>query len=490
MQGKHFLAIDLGAESGRGVVGSLHGGHLTLTEVHRFPNAPIQKDGHLHWDVDGLFENILEAVRRASANVSLSGIGIDTWGVDFGLLGADGALLEKPFHYRDSLSAGFMEEAIAKVGAHTIFSETGIQFLPFNTIYQLLALQRHRPELLERADALLMMGELFTYWLTGQKVAEWTNATTSQLVNPRTGAWSDTLLEAFDLPGHILQPIVQPATVIGPLLPEVAAKTGADSLTVSLPAVHDTGSAVAAVPAVGDDWCYLISGTWSLLGVEAAKPVITSVSERYNFTNEGGIGHTFRLLKNVMGLWILQECRRQWTREGTEYSYAELTRLAQEEPAFRTFIDPDDRRFLSPGDMPQKIADYARETGQPVPENIGQFVRCVLESLALKYRYVIEQLEEITGKAIRVVHIVGGGSQNAFLNQATADATGRQVIVGPVEATATGNILAQAMSHGQLSDIQEGRALVRASTPLDTYEPKQEAAWTEAFERFTTGLVK
>lgn len=480
-----LLAIDLGAESGRAVVGSWGHGQFTLEEVHRFPNRPVRLFGHLHWNWLELHREIVTGVRKAASGGPLTSIGIDTWAVDFGLLGPDDTLLGAPFHYRDCLTDGVMERVLTEVGADFIFDETGIQFLPFNTLYQLIALSQHRPQQLAAARSLLMMGELFTYLLTGEKVSEFTNATTTQLFNPQAGTWSEALFRRFRLPREIMPQIVQPGTVVGRLLSSVAEETGAGPVPVVVPAVHDTGSAVAAVPGTGDDWCYLSSGTWSLLGVEGTQPLITPRAQQYNLTNEGGVAGTYRLLKNVMGLWIVQECRRHWEQQGTSYSYDELTRLAASAPPLRTLIDPDDRRFLAPGAMPQKIADFALETGQPVPETVGQYVRCVLESLALKYRMVIEQLDEVTGRSLRVVHVVGGGSQNQLLNRFTAEATGRHVLAGPVEATAMGNLAVQAIAHGELGSIKEARSLIRSSVALEEYAPEHRAMWDEAYGRFT-----
>lgn len=479
-----LLAIDLGAESGRAVVGSLDDAHLHMEEMHRFPNRPVRIFDHLHWNHLELHHQIVEGISRAAADGPLHSIGIDTWGVDFGLLGPGDTFLGAPFHYRDHLTEGVMEWVLADVGPDVVFGETGIQFLPFNTLYQLIALRQHKAEQLQSTRHLLMMGELFTYLLTGEKVAELTNATTSQLFNPKVGSWSKTLFRRFDLPIEIMPQIVQPGTVVGHLLPWVAKETRAGHVPVVVPAVHDTGSAVAAVPAQGDDWCYLSSGTWSLLGIEVSEPLITPLTQQYNFTNEGGVAGTFRLLKNVMGLWILQECRRHWTNLGDSFSYDQLTDLAAQAPPLRTLIDPDDRRFLSPGQMPAKIASYAQETGQPVPDTVGAYVRCVLESLALKYRMVIEQLEEATGRSIGVLHVVGGGSQNKLLNQFTASATERAVLAGPVEATAMGNLVVQAIAQGHLGDIAEARRLIRRSVRLEDYLPEQTAMWNDAYGHF------
>ncbi len=485
-----YLAIDLGAESGRGVVGTLSGGRLELHEVHRFPNIPVRLLDGLHWDVLSLYTQIKQAIGLAARESPepLRGIGIDSWGVDYGLLTSDGSLVGLPYHYRDGRTDGVMERAFAIVPQSEIFRQTGIQFLQFNTLFQLLAAKERHPRLLEAAERLLMMGELFTYLLTGRAVGEFTNATTSQLYDPRLRGWASDLFRRFGLPQEIMPEIVQPGTVVGELLDPVAQETGAGAIPVIVPAVHDTGSAVAGVPASGDDWAFISSGTWSLVGLEVAEPVITDESLAFNLTNEGGVAGTFRLLKNVMGLWLLQECRRTWESEGAAVDYAGLTAEAEKAAPFRAHVDPDDAAFFKPGDMPERIRAYLSQRGLPLPESRGEMVRCILESLALKYRYVLERLQEASGRTVRVIHIVGGGSQNQLLNQMTADATGCTVVAGPVEATATGNILMQAIATGELSDLKAGRALVRDSFELKVYQPKETAAWDEVYGRFVALL--
>lgn len=484
MSSARYLAIDLGAESGRGFVGETDGRRLVIEEVHRFPNRPFRLMGHLHWNVWDLYAGVMEAIGRASAAGPLASLAVDTWAVDYALLGPGDALLGAPYHYRDGRTDGVMEAAFAVVGPEEIFARTGIQFLPFNTLYQLIAAKRETPATLEAARDLLMMGELFTFLLTGEKVSEYTNASTTQLLDAHTRSWATPLFDSFGLPQAIMRPVVEPGTPVGRLLASVARESGAGRVPVVVPAVHDTACAVAAVPAEGDDWAYLSSGTWSLLGVETARPVLTPLARRYDLTNEGGVGGSVRLLKNVMGLWILQECRRRWAEEGDEMSYEELVALAEEAPPFRTLVDPDDRRFLTPGGMPEKIKSFARESGQPLPEGAGAVVRCVLESLALKYRAVLERLEEASGRSIRVIHIVGGGSENRLLNQWTANATGRLVLAGPKEATAIGNLLVQAMADGVVGGLAAGRQLVRRSFPCLRFEPEERAAWDEAYGRF------
>lgn len=483
-----FLAIDLGASSGRGVVGQLSADRLSLKEVHRFPNIPVQLGSTLYWDVLRLHHEITSTIAAAAQEGEILGLGIDSWGVDFGLLGRHGELLANPVHYRDERTNGLMEVAFELMPRSQIFERTGIQFMQLNTIYQLLAMVRGASPLLEMADRLLTMGELCTYFLTGRGVAEFTNATTTQAYDPIRATWSDDLLAALGIPRRLFPEIVPPGTYAGPLLPEIASSTGAGRLPVYLPAVHDTASAIAAVPLVGPEACYISSGTWSLMGVELAEPVINAASLAANMTNEGGVNGKFCFLKNIMGMWLLQECRRSWQQEGVDLSYDELQALAEQAPPLVSLLDPDHPDFFAPGDMPQRIISYLGRTGQPLPDERGAMVRCILESLALKYRQVLYQLQGLTGKTIEVIHIVGGGSQNALLSQLTADATDRTVIAGLVEATALGNVLVQALAAGRLGTLEEGRLLVQRSFAPVVYEPRPHAtaAWDEAFERFVS----
>jgi len=482
----NYLAFDLGAESGRAVLGSLDEGLLALSTIHRFGNGPVQVLGDLFWDALGLFREIKAglALYAREYRQALEGIGLDTWGVDFGLLGADGRLLGNPHHYRDPRTEGMLAHAYERVPREEIFAQTGIQFMEINTLYQLLAMVRSDDPTLGQAETLLMMPDLLNYWLTGRKVCEFSEATTSQCYDPRKCAWAIDLIGRLGIPTHIFQEIIQPGTTIGPLQAEVCDEVGIGPVPVIAPACHDTGSAVAAVPARGQSFAYISSGTWSLMGVETKEPVITADSLRYNFTNEGGVCGTFRLLKNIMGLWLVQECRRTWASEGQDLSYTDLTRLAADVPPFGPLVDPDDHTFLRPGDMPLRIRQFCARTGQPVPESKGQVVRCALESLALRYRWVLERLEEMLGRSLDTIHIVGGGSQNGLLCQLTADATQRQVTAGPVEATAAGNILMQALSRGRVDTLADCREIVRRSFKVTTYDPGSDSGWQEAYERF------
>jgi rhamnulokinase len=497
-----YLAFDLGAESGRAMSVSFAAGRLELTEVHRFPNVPVRlplapaapaaPTEALVWDVLELWREIKTGIRAALASGGPpASIGIDTWGVDYALLGADGALLGAPYNHRDPRTAGMMEEAFRRVPREEIFDRTGIQFMPINTLYQLLASTLHRSTALAAASHFLTVPDLFAFWLSGRIAGEMTNATTTQCYDPRAGTWATGLLDRLGVRSDLFPEIVPPGTVLGPLRPGVAREVGAPAGTpVVAVASHDTGSAVAAVPvdpgALGADetFAYISSGTWSLVGAEVAAPVITPLALEYNFTNEGGVGG-FRLLKNVMGLWLVQECRRTWSERGAVHSYEALTARAAGAEPFGAVVDPDDPDFLPPGDMPRRLAAFCARSGQPPldADDVGRVTRCCFESLALKYRWVIERLERLTGRRVAVVHIVGGGAQNALLNQLTADACARPVVAGPGEATAAGNALVQAIAGGEIESLPAGRDLVRRSVSLTRYEPRRSAGWDEAYGR-------
>jgi rhamnulokinase len=478
---RKLLAIDLGAESGRGVLGAFDGQTLRLDVVHRFANGPVQTLDTMHWDVLRLHAEILNALRVAKA---IDSVGIDTWGVDFALLGRGGTLLGNPRHYRDPHTEGAMEAAFQKVPKAEIHRRTGLQFMRINSLYQLLAMQRDRSPLLDAAETILFIPDLFHYFLTGIKVNEFTDASTSQLLDPHTRTWAYDLIERFGLPAKIFGTIVQPGTILGPLRTAVATETGIMSVPVIAPATHDTGSAVAAVPARGESWAFISSGTWSLFGTELPQPLVTDAALAANFTNEGGVAGTTRFLKNIMGLWLVQECRRAWEKAGKTYTYDELVRLAEAAPAFASLVDPDDPAFLLPPNMPAAIGEFCRRTGQPAPTESGAVVRCCLESLALKYRWALEKLEGLMGNRLDVIHVVGGGSQNALLCQWTADATGRPVLAGPVEATALGNLLVQMLGLGLIGSLAEGREVVRRSVDVTTYEPRDGGRWDEQYQRF------
>jgi rhamnulokinase len=469
---KHYLAFDLGAESGRAMLGTLDAGRLAVEELHRFPNTPVRVFDALYWDTLRLWHEIQRGLVIAGRerHLVLDGIGIDTWGVDFALLGADGALADNPRHYRDARTNGVMEKLFAVVPRAEVFAQTGVQFMQLNSLYQFYALKLAGSPALDRAQKLLFMPDLLNYWLTGVARAEVTIASTSQFYDPRSKTWATNLLQKLGLPTHILPEIVTPGTRLGPLLPCVAEPAGLGAVPVYATGCHDTASAVAAVPAEGSNWCYISSGTWSLMGAELDEPVINDQVLAQNLTNEIGAAGKIRFLKNIAGLWLLQECRRAWALDGTEYTYDELVRLAGIAKPFRAVIDPD--AFLEPGDMPRKIVEHCHTTGQTPPETPGEFTRVILESLAQRYKQVLESLELLAGRRLDVIHIVGGGSRNALLNQLVADATGRTVVAGPSEATAIGNVLIQAIGAGDLSDLDEARGVVRRSFAVETYRPQ------------------
>lgn len=481
-----FLAFDLGAESGRGVIGHLGEGGLRLHEVHRFPNTPVRVGDNLHWDVLRLWSEVQGGLAKANQAFgdTLTSVGVDAWGVDYGLLAPDDTLLGNPHTYRDDRTEGMVERAFQIVPREELYRRTGIQIARINTLYQLLAMAEASSPALQSARQLLTIPDLFNFWLTGRKVNEFTIATTTQCYDPRRGDWAYDLLERMGIPRHIFGQIVPPGTVLGALRPSVATETGCEGLAVVAPATHDTASAVAAVPFGRDGGIFLSSGTWSLMGIEVERPVINEQCLAYNLTNEGGVDGTFRLLKNIMGLWLVQECRRQWARTGDACDYDELTQRAAQAPAFGPLIVPNDPRFLAPGDVPERIRGYCEETGQQVPETPGQVIRCALESLALEYRRVAEQLDGLAGRPLEVIHVIGGGARNRLLNQFTADATGRSVVAGPVEATTIGNVLVQALAMGQIGSLAEGRSLVGRSFELARFEPQDTAGWTAAYERY------
>jgi rhamnulokinase len=479
-----YLAIDLGAESGRAIAGALAGDRLSLTEVYRFENQPVRAPDGLHWDVLRLWREINKGIAAAfQRSMQLDSLGLDAWGVDFALLDRSGALLSNPFHYRDNRTDGILEQAFQRVPREEIFARTGIQFMQINSLFQLFAMVLADAPILEAAGTFLTIPDLFNYWLSGEIACEFTNATTTQCFDPREGDWAIPLLDALGIPAHLFRPVVRPGTVIGKLSPAVAGEVGADAVALVLPACHDTGSAVAAVPAGQGDFAWISSGTWSIMGCETSEPCLDARALEYNFTNEGGVFGTWRLSKNIMGLWLVQECRRNWAHSGEELSYADLTGLASGARPFLAVIDPDDADFLHPGDMAARIREFCRRTGQAVPETKGEILRIAIESLALKYRFVLERLETVTGKRLDPVHIIGGGTRNRLLSQLTADCTGRRCITGPVEATAAGNVLVQAIALGHLGTLSEARQVVRASFTPEVFEPRAETRWDEAYAR-------
>jgi rhamnulokinase len=486
MKASTYLAVDLGAESGRVVSGRLTGKALQLEEIHRFTNGGVRLGNHLYWDVLRLWSEIIAGLHKAGiqAGGCVRSIGLDTWGVDFGLLDAADHLIGNPHHYRDKRTDGMMERVFGIIPQDDVYACTGIQFMQLNSIFQLFAMVKAYDPALSNARRFLNMPDLFNFFLTGEKANEFTISTTTQCYNPVEQDWASDLLAALRIPIHLFGEVVPPGTVLGRLRSSVADELGLSGVSVVASAGHDTASAVAAVPATDKDYIYLSSGTWSLMGVELDRPMINAESLAASMTNEGGVGNTIRFLKNIVGLWMLQECRSQWTRSGTDYDYDQLSAMACESPAFGPLVDPDDERFLSPKDMVDAIQSLCRETGQTAPVESGAVVRCVLESLAMEYRCVTEQLDRLLSKDHSTIHIIGGGSKNRLLNQFTANATGRTVVAGPVEATAIGNILVQAIAMGEIDTLAEGREIVRQSFPAETYYPEDVDAWDQAYERY------
>lgn len=473
------------------MLGSWDGARLELRELHRFANGAVNMLGHLQWDTLHLWSETKNGLARYAADYAapLAGIGVDTWGVDFALLDRAGNLLGNPYHYRDSRTEGMLERVFQHVPRRMMFAQTGIQFMSINTLYQLFSMVESGDARLRIADTLLMMPDLFHYWLTGSKIGEYTIASTTQMLDARERRWAVEMLSPLGIPTRLLPALIPPGTIIGQLRPEVIAGCGLKPAQVIAVGSHDTASAVAAVPGLDAHSCYISSGTWSLVGVEIAVPIINDRARELNFTNEGGVSHTIRLLKNVTGLWLLQSCQQEWQRAGHDYSWSELLALAGQADTLRSLIDPDAAEFLNPDDMPAAIRAFCRRTGQPQPETVGAIARCCLESLALKYRWVIAALESLTGVPIQMVRVVGGGSQNALLCQFTADATGKPVVAGPVEATAIGNVLMQTITTGHLASLAEGRAMVARSFPLKEYEPHPSDVWDAAYMRFLKWLA-
>ncbi len=482
----NYIAVDLGAESGRVMLGTIVAGKLALQEVHRFSNGPIDVKGTLRWDFDRLLTEIKKGIGQAvqQADGEIRGIGVDTWGVDFGLIDANGQLIEPPYHYRDSRTNGMMDKTFERMPKRDVYQSTGIQFMQLNSLYQLLAMRLAGSPALDETDKLIFIADLISYFLCGKVFGEYTLASTSQMMDMTTGKWSGPIFEKLDLPIGIMPEIVMPGTVVGELTDAVATEIGCPKIPVIAIGAHDTASAVLGVPGAGSNWAYLSSGTWSLMGVELSRAIVDDKSFQYEFTNEGGVENTIRLLKNIMGLWLVQECKRQWQREGQDLSYSELAEMAGKAKPFHGLIDCDCSDFLAPGDMTTRINQHLTETGQTPTDDKGQMVRLILESLALKYRHTIEAIEDVTGTEIDVLHIVGGGIQNELLCQFAANATGKKVVTGPIEATASGNILMQAKAAGQIQSIAEARQVVRDSFTLKEYEPQEAAVWAQQYAKY------
>lgn len=486
-----FLAVDLGASSGRVVAGQFDGRHLTISEVHRFGNGAVSVGDRLYWDFLRQWSEVQLGLGLAAKQFgsAVDSVGVDTWGIDFGLIGAGDELLGNPRHYRDQRTRGGMERAFREVRSEAIYDATGVQFMELNTLYQLLAIRDEAPELLQQARRFLMMPDLFHWHLTGCSSNEFTNATTTQCFDSRAGSWAVNLLDRFELPTHIFPDVCAPGTDLGPVRTKVVESLGlAAHVRVILPGTHDTASAVLAVPSAEDvqshpNWCYISSGTWSLMGVELPQPIISSRCRELNFTNEGGVGNTVRLLRNIAGLWLVQECRRFWELQGHRLNWAQLTHLAEESPPLVNIVNPDDASLTAPANMPAAIAQLCSVSGQVIPQGNGAILRCALESLAMRYRVVLGWLEELVGNRIERIHIVGGGTQNRLLCQMVSDACNRPVTAGPVEATALGNLAMQMVSRGAVASIAEARLLVRQSFPVDEYEPRNTGPWNDRFEQ-------
>lgn len=476
MSAAHVIAIDLGATSGRVMDVAFDGAQLKLHEIHRFPNIPVQTPKSMHWDALRLWHEITLGIDAAKDGAS---IGLDCWGVDYALLDSVGELLANPYHYRDPRTNGAMEWVFARMPRREIFERTGIQFMPLNALYQLAASIRDGSPLLDHAASMLTIADLFNYWLTGSISCEFTEATTMQLYNPALADWDREIMAAVGIPTHLLTPIVPPGAKIGQY----------QGIDVILPACHDTGSAVVAMPSTSEKAAYLSSGTWSLLGLELDEPIISDAAYAANVTNEGGYDGSWRLLKNIMGLWLVDQCRAAWKAAGDDYSFAQLTAMVESAAPFKAFIDPDDSSFLAPGDMPARVIEYCRRSGQPMPENDAEVMATVYISLAFKYRYVLELLIDVAGQEVDHLHIIGGGSQNRLLNQMTANAIGRPVIAGPAEATATGNAIAQLIAIGELGSVADARAMLSSGSGLVRFEPQNTAAWDDHYEPFCALLA-
>lgn len=481
---KRVLAFDFGASSGRAIIGCFDGDKITLEEVHRFSNDPVSVGGTVYWDVLRLFYEIKQGIIKAKIAGGFDSIGIDTWGVDFGLIDSEGKLMENPVHYRDARTVGLVDEAFKTMPKEKLYGITGIQFMELNTLFQLISLKKYRPWMLERADKMLFMPDLFGYMLTGKMCAEYSIASTSQLIDLDKRTWSKEILDAFGIKESVFAPLVQPGTVLGELSKEICEECGVDPVPVISVCGHDTQSAITSVPCEDGDFAFLSSGTWSLFGTELDKPIVNETSMNINITNEGGFDGSTGFLKNIIGLWLIQESRRQWKREGKEYSYADLEKLALAAEPFKCFIDPDAPEFVPHGNIPECVREFCRKTGQYVPKTVGEIMRCIYESLAMKYRLTFEKLRECTERDYPVIHVIGGGTKDGLLCQMTANSCDRTVKAGPIEATVMGNVAVQLMSNGSVENIGQARKIVADSSELKTFEPKDTNKWAEAYEDF------
>lgn len=481
---KRVLAFDFGASSGRAIIGCFDGDKITLEDVHRFSNDPVSVGGTVYWDVLRLFYEIKQGIVKAKIAGGFDSIGIDTWGVDFGLIDSEGKLMENPVHYRDTRTAGLVEESFKTMPKEKLYGITGIQFMELNTLFQLISLKKYRPWMLERADKMLFMPDLFAYMLTGKMCAEYSIATTSQLIDLETKSWSEEILDAFGIKKSLFAPLVKPGTVLGELSKEICEECGVDPVPVISVCGHDTQSAITSVPCEDGNFAFLSSGTWSLFGTELDKPIVNETSMNINITNEGGFDDSTGFLKNIIGLWLIQESRRQWKREGEEYSYADLEKLALAAEPFKCFIDPDAPEFVPHGNIPERVREFCRRTGQYVPQTVGEVMRCIYESLAMKYRLTFEKLRECTKRDYPVIHVIGGGTKDGLLCQMTANSCDRTVKAGPIEATVMGNVAVQLMSDGSVDNIGQARKIIAESSELKIFEPKETGDWAKAYEDF------
>ena len=489
MQTYTFLAFDLGATSGRSILATLTNGKLETKELTRFPNTIMPIHGKFYWNIYGLYDSLKEGMKAAAAlNIKIDAIGIDTWGVDFVYVGKDGAFLGCPRAYRDPYTDGAPEAFFKLIPRKEVYERTGIQIMNFNSLYQLYAATQEGSSAIEAAERILFIPDALTYMLTGKMICEYTIASTSQFLNPINKQFDEKLLNAAGVKSSMLPEITHPGTVVGNITPALAEETGLGPVPVVAVAGHDTGSAIAAIPAENERFAYLSSGTWSLMGIEVIDPIISDASFEMNFTNEGGVDGTTRFLKNITGMWLLEQCRKEWEKEGISYTYPTIVELASASEGFRCLVNPDHPSFANPVSMTQAIAQYCTSTGQPVPQNHSQYIRCIFDSLALKYREVLQKLQQVAPFPIEKLHIIGGGAQNKLLNQFTANAIGLPVVAGPSEATAIGNIMMQAKALGAVSDLLEMRAVIRQSITPTVFIPQDSTAWEMAYKKFLSVL--
>jgi rhamnulokinase len=489
---KKVWAFDLGASNGRLILSKFDGNRLHLEEIHRFANQPVHLTGHFYWDILGIFQEMKNGISKSiqMGHKEIESLGVDTWGVDFGLLSSNGELLGNPYSYRDPQTQEVMDKVLTKISKEELFNRTGVEPLHINTVFQLYAIKSRLPQLFNQAETLLLTPNLLSYLFSGVKVNEFTISTTTQLYNYTQKNWDFELLERLNIPTQIFAPVVQSGTILGPTLKSINKELNIKPIQVIAVAGHDTASALAAMPIKNEKTVFMSCGTWVLMGVQVKDPVVAKDSLEWGFTNEGTLDGVYRLQKNIMGLWLIQQCRIAWAREGQSTTFKEEGRWAKESEPFKCLINPDDSMFFNPENMPNQIREYCRKTGQPLPETKGEILRCILESLALKYRWVIEKLEQLTNSSLQEIHMGGGGIQNELLCQFTANATNRVVTAGPVEASAIGNSLAQLIALGEIKDLKEARKVVEQSFSMKMYEPIDQLAWEEAYERFIKLLLK